>query len=78
VIYVMDRLNEAKLLARFPDAAPKLRRLGALALADDGDVIADPYVLDAEAVVAVARRIDRATRALVAELASRAGGTRAP
>jgi len=78
VIYVMDRLNEAKLLARFPDAAPKLRRLGALALAEDGDVIADPYVLDSEAVAAVARRIDHATRALVAELASRAAGRRAP
>jgi low molecular weight protein-tyrosine phosphatase len=72
VIYVMDRMNEAQLLARFPDAAPKLRRLGALAITEDGDVIGDPYVLDAEAVAAVAARIDRATRELVAELARRA------
>lgn len=78
VIYVMDRLNEAKLLARFPAAAPKLRRLGTFAPADDGDVIADPYVLDAEAVAAVAARIDRATRALVAALAARAAATRGP
>jgi protein-tyrosine phosphatase len=76
VIYVMDRLNEAKLLARFPDATPKLRRLGALAPEEHDDVIADPYVLDAAAVAAVAARIDRATRALVAELARRAADTR--
>ena len=74
VVYVMDRLNEAQLLARFPDAAPKLRRLGALAITEDGDVIADPYALDAHAVAAAAARIDRATRELVAELARRAGG----
>ena len=71
VIYVMDRLNEAQLLARFPDAAPKLHRLGALAAAGDGDVIADPYVLDADAVAAAAARIDRATRALIDEVARR-------
>ena len=71
VIYVMDRLNEAQLLARFPDAAPKLHRLGALAAAVDGDVIPAPYVLDADAVAAVAVRIDRAARALVEEIARR-------
>lgn len=72
VIFVMDRLNEAQLLARFPDATRKLRRLGALAVMGDDDVIADPYVLDADAVSAVAVRIDRAVRALVEELARRA------
>jgi len=72
VIYVMDRLNEAKLLARYPQASSKIRRLGALATTEEGDVIADPYVLDAAAVAAVAKRIDRATRAIVAELARRA------
>ena len=71
VIYVMDRLNEARLLARFPGAARKLRRLGALAIADGDDTIADPYVLDAAAVAAVATRIDRATRELARELARR-------
>jgi len=76
VIYVMDRMNEAQLLARFPDAAPKLRRLGALAMTEDGDVIEDPYVLDAAAVAAVAERIDRATRELVVELARRASDDR--
>lgn len=73
VIYVMDRLNEAQLLARFPDAGPKLRRLGGLAVIDGDDIIADPYVLNADAVAAVAARIDRATRALVVEIARRAG-----
>lgn len=78
VIYVMDRLNEAKLLAQFPDAAPKTRRLGSLAPTDDGDVIEDPYVLDAAAVAAVAARIDQATRALVHELTRRASHSSTP
>ena len=78
VIYVMDRLNEAQLLARFPAAASKLRRLGALAAASEGDVIADPYVLDAEAVAAAAGRIDRATRALVDEVARRSRSASGP
>jgi low molecular weight protein-tyrosine phosphatase len=73
VIFVMDRLNEAKLLARFPHAAGRLRRLGALAVSDEGDIIADPYVLDAAAVADAAQRIDRATRELVRELARRRG-----
>ena len=72
VIFVMDRLNEARLLARFPQASAKLRRLGALAATEEGDVIADPYVLDAAAVAAVASRIDRATSAIVREIARRA------
>ncbi len=72
VIYVMDRLNEAQVLARFPDATSKVRRLGALALTSDGDIIADPYILDAAAVTLVAERIDRATRELMNELARRA------
>jgi protein-tyrosine-phosphatase len=76
VIYVMDRLNEAELLARFPTAASKVRRLGAIAAGDRGDVIADPYVLDAAAVAAVAERIDQATRVLANELARRAGRER--
>jgi len=76
VIYVMDRLNEAQTLARFPDATSKVRRLGALALTNDGDVIPDPYVLDAAAVASVAERIDRATLQLMRELARRAGGGR--
>ena len=71
VIYVMDRLNEAELLARFPKAESKLRRLGAVGTGDRDDVIADPYVLDAAAVTAVAERIDRATRLLARELAQR-------
>ena len=77
VIYVMDRLNESELLARFSSAEPKLRRLGAIARGEGGDVIADPYVLDAAAVAAVAERIDRATRLLAQELARRASAERA-
>ena len=72
VIYVMDRLNEAELVARFPTAESKLRRLGAIAPDDGNDVIADPYVLDAAAVAAVAKRIDLAAGVLAKELAQRA------
>ena len=68
VIFVMDRLNEAQVLARFRNARGKLRRLGTLALADGSDVIADPYVQDVTAVVAAAERIDRATAILAALL----------
>lgn len=68
VIFVMDRLNEAMLLARFPGARAKLRRLGMLAMVDDSDVIPDPYVMDAEAVREAAIRIDDATARLAALL----------
>jgi protein-tyrosine-phosphatase len=64
VIFVMDRLNEAKVLVRFPNARGKLRRLGTLALDGGSDVIADPYVDDTAAVAIVAERIDRATAKL--------------
>lgn len=64
VIFVMDRLNEAQLFARFPDARAKVRRLGALAKTEGSDVIGDPYVLNDAAVAAAAERIDRATAAL--------------
>jgi protein-tyrosine phosphatase len=68
VIFVMDRLNEAKVLARFPSARGKLCRLGTLALANGSDVIPDPYVQDAAAVDAAAERIDRATAMLASLL----------
>ncbi len=68
VIFVMDRLNEAQVLARFPNARGKLRRLGTLALAEGSDVIADPYTEDVAAVVAAAERIDRATAILASLL----------
>lgn len=71
VIYVMDRLNEAQVVARFPEARRKVRRLGALMQTNRSDVIADPYVLDAAAVAAVAARIDRATQVLAETLANR-------
>lgn len=66
IIFVMDRLNEAQLLARFPRARRKVRRLGSLAIERSSDIIPDPYVLDADAVTAAAKRIDVATSALVA------------
>jgi protein-tyrosine phosphatase len=68
VIFIMDRLNEAKLLARFPSARAKVRRLGALAKEGNSDLIEDPYVHDATHVAAAAMRIDRATAALAAIL----------
>ena len=76
-IFVMDRLNEAQLLARFPEASGKVFRLGAVTEADGSDVIADPYTGSEADVAAVASRIDRATQSLASELARRAG-TNAP
>jgi len=77
LIFIMDRLNEAEVLARFPNARGKLRRLGSLAMdAAEGDVIPDPYSLDGNAVDAAARRIDDAVRELTAlMLRGRAGVT---
>jgi protein-tyrosine-phosphatase len=70
VIFAMDRVNEAHVGARFPDVRRKLRRLGAFARDPrDGDVIPDPFDLDAEAVMATAARIDRAAAALARQLA---------
>lgn len=71
VIFIMDRLNEAKLLARFPTARGKLRRLGALAKDGHSDLIEDPYAHDTTHVAAAAMRIDRATAALAAILNGR-------
>lgn len=68
VIFIMDRLNEAKLLARFPTARRKVRRLGSLAKDGHSDLIEDPYVHDTTHVAAAAMRIDRATAALAAIL----------
>jgi protein-tyrosine phosphatase len=71
IIFIMDRLNEAKLLARFPTARGKLRRLGALAKDGRSDLIEDPYAHDTTHVAAAAMRIDRATAALAALLNGR-------
>ena len=69
LIFIMDRLNEAEVLARFPAARGKLRRLGSLAVdSTDGDVIPDPFSLETDAVGAAAERIDNAVRALTASM----------
>jgi protein-tyrosine phosphatase len=69
LIFIMDRLNEAEVLARFPAARGKLRRLGSLAAdATDGDVIPDPFSLGADAVGAAAARIDAAVHVLTASM----------
>jgi protein-tyrosine phosphatase len=62
LIFVMDRLNESELLARFPDAAPKVRLLGAFGRRpDESDcAIPDPYMEDEEAVRHCYRRLERA------------------
>ncbi|HJU65845.1 MAG TPA: low molecular weight protein-tyrosine-phosphatase [Gemmatimonadaceae bacterium] len=61
LIFVMDRLNESELLARFPQAAPRVRLLGAFAR-DVGDdtAIPDPYTDDEEAVRRCYLRLERA------------------
>jgi protein-tyrosine phosphatase len=77
LVFIMDRLNEAEIVARFPNARPKLVRLGTFAPDSlDGDVIPDPYSMDAPAVGAAGSRIDRAIRALAEQLAPHRHGTR--
>ena len=73
VVLVMDRRNEANVVARFPDAARKVVRLGALAAPDraDGAVLPDPYPGDDTAVRASFARIAAAVEALAAHLRTR-------
>ena len=72
VLFVMDRLNEAEILARFPDAAGRIRRLGAFAPDDvDRSLIPDPYSGTEEDILHACTRIDSATHALAALLSTR-------
>lgn len=51
VVFVMDRINEARLLFRYPRARKKLLLLGAFAAQrPDGDEIPDPYNEDEQAI----------------------------
>lgn len=70
LVFIMDRLNEAEIVARFPNVRAKLMRLGTFALDPlEIDVISDPYSFDAATVAATGVRIDIAVRALAERLA---------
>ena len=69
LLLVMDRRNEAEVLARHPEAAHKVALLGAWARSEsDGAVIPDPYTGGPGAVQAAYHRIDAAIDALVRSL----------
>jgi protein-tyrosine-phosphatase len=80
LLVVMDFLNQAECIARFPEAKGKLRLLGAFdATRPSGSVeIPDPYSLDAEAVARcyehVARCISGLQSALQPEVLPTAAG----
>lgn len=57
-VFVMDYLNEAETIARFPTAREKLWLLGGLVpTAEEGEVIPDPYTGDEEAAARCAARV---------------------
>lgn len=66
LVVVMDRINEAELISRYRQAAPKTRLLGTFG--DDGTPpeIPDPFMGDEEAVRQAFRRIDECLRRLAA------------
>ena len=69
VVFVMDRLNDAELRARFPRDGHKVRLLGELVPSEtDGIEIPDPYNGDEAAVRGCAARISACIGALIALL----------
>jgi protein-tyrosine-phosphatase/predicted ATP-grasp superfamily ATP-dependent carboligase len=75
VIFVMDYLNEADLLARYPEAEEKLFLLGACSMgaSDDAEIV-DPYHGDVEDI----RRCYDRLRKRIDDLAQRFGGGTEP
>lgn len=82
LIVVMDFLNEADLLSRFPAAAPKVRLIGEYFDSDGSNgalELPDPYMEDAAAVRASFVRLEQGVRRLIAvhRLASTSSNKRA-
>jgi protein-tyrosine-phosphatase len=83
VVFVMDRLNEAKLLGRFPHAKDKVRLLGAYDAEATRLDITDPYEGELEDVRRCYERLARCVRRLATVLegpatAESAGGETSP
>jgi protein-tyrosine phosphatase len=74
LVVVMDRLNEARLLARFPACRAKARLLGAFDPIDPRPEIADPYTTGATELRACFERIDRAVARLADAIAGQTPG----
>lgn len=70
VIFVMDWLNEAQLVARFPRCQSKVLLLGAFGRANqrDAPIVPDPYSQPADAVAACYRRLSLAVHAVASEI----------
>lgn len=72
VLLVMDRLNEAELLSRYPSMTPKVLLLGEFDAASAGDpAIEDPYTGGPDAVRESFSRIAAAVDGLVTSLGKR-------
>jgi len=65
LLLVMDRVNEAELVRRFPHAASKVRLLGSFAPPPDVRVIPDPFLGSEAAVRAAFGHIERSVAELV-------------
>lgn len=69
VVFVMDWLNEAQLIARFPGSESKVLLLGAFGRANaHASPIPDPYSEADAAVTACYRRLDVAIRAVASKI----------
>ena len=70
LVFVMDWLNAAQFIARFPRSQSKVLLLGAFGRASAGEapIVADPYAQSDEAVIACYRRLDVAVRALASKI----------
>jgi protein-tyrosine-phosphatase len=68
-VFVMDYLNEAETLTRFPSAKDKLWLLGSLApTAEEGEIIPDPYTGHEEDAARCAARVCRCIDVLMSLL----------
>ena len=70
VVFVMDWLNAAQLIARFPSSQSKVLLLGAFGRANARvtPIVPDPYAQADEAVAACYRRLDVAVRAVASKI----------
>ena len=75
VVFVMDFLNEAQLISRFPHSESKVMLLGAFCATEssDGPVVPDPYSEGADAVAACFERLSVAVQTVATQIVSARG-----
>ncbi len=74
VIIVMDYLNQAELIARYPSAGSRVRLIGEYMAGGEFLELPDPYMEDEGAVRATFVQLDRAVRSLASRYPSISGG----